>query len=214
MTTTLSRPATRSTSAGPLLLAGAVSGPLFVAVVLAQAATREGYDPARHPLSALALGEFGWLQVANFIVCGGLAIAGAVGLRRALPPGRGSTWIPRLIGLGGAALIVAGVFRTDPINGFPVGAQDAVSWHGIVHSSAPTVSGIAGLIVYLLFALRFAAARESGWLVWTILTPVAVVATNVLALAAADFRPMVLGELIGGTWATTVYLKVRRQLNG
>jgi hypothetical protein len=210
MSATLSVPTSRSTSVGPLLIAGAVAGPLFVAVVLAQAYTRTGFDLARHPLSSLALGDLGWLQIANFIVCGGLTLAGAVGLRRALTPGRGSTWIPRLIGLGGAALIVAGVFRTDPINGYPIGTADTVTWHGIVHSTAPTVAGIAGLIAYVLFARRFAADRERGWLAWTIVAPVAVLATDVVAVAAADFRLMVVGELIGAVWATSVYLKLRR----
>jgi hypothetical protein len=181
-----------------------------VAVTLAQAYTRNGFDPARHPLSSLALGDLGWLQIANFVVCGALTLAGAVGLRRALAPGRGSAWCPRLVGLGGAALIVAGIFPTDPINGYPVGAPDTVTWHGIVHSMAPAVAGIAGLIAYVVFARRFAADHERGWLAWSIVAPVAVLATNAVALAAADFRAMLIGQLIGAVWATSVYLKLRR----
>src|SRR5258705_1049809 len=114
----------RSSSTRPLLVAGAVAGPLFLAVVLALAYARAGYDPARHSLSSLALGDLRWLQIANFVVCGALIIAGAFGVRRALSPGRASRWGPRLLGLGGAALIVAGVFPTDPINGYPVGVAD------------------------------------------------------------------------------------------
>lgn len=210
MSAAVSVPTARSTSAGPLLLAGAVAGPLFVAVVLTQAYTRNGFDPARHPLSSLALGDLGWLQIANFVVCGVLTLAGAVGLRRALAPGRASTWGPRLVGLGGAGLIVAGIFRTDPINGYPVGIPDTVTWHGIVHSMAPAVAGIAGLIAYAVFARRFAADRERGWLTWSIAAPVAVLATDAVAFAAADFRAMLIGQLIGATWATSVYLKLRR----
>ena len=70
------------------LLAGAiVAGPLFLAVSLTQAFTRDGFDLRRHPISLLSLGEFGWIQVANFVVCGALFIAGSVGLRRRLTSG-------------------------------------------------------------------------------------------------------------------------------
>ncbi|MFC6080235.1 DUF998 domain-containing protein [Sphaerisporangium aureirubrum] len=210
MTAVISVPAARRAPVGPLLVAGAVSGPLFVAVVLAQVYTREGFDPARHPMSSLALGELGWVQIANFVVCGALALAGAAGLRRAAAPGRGSTWGPRLLGLGGAALMVAGVFPTDPINGYPVGTPDAVTWHGVVHSMAPAVGGVAGLIAYAVFARRFRAGREHGWFAWTIVAPVAVLATDVVAGVAGDFRPMLIGQMIGAAWATSVYLRFRR----
>jgi hypothetical membrane protein len=200
----------RSSSSRPLLVAGAIAGPLFLAVVLAQAYARAGFDPARHPLSSLALGDLGWLQIANFVVCGALTLAGAFGLRRALSPGRASTWGPRLLGLGGAALIVAGVFPTDPINGYPVGVADTVTWHGIIHSMAPAVAGIAGLAAYVVFARRFAADRERGWLAWSIVAPVALLATDAVAFAAADFRAMLVGQLIGSAWTTSVYLKLRR----
>jgi hypothetical protein len=67
-----------------LLACGAFAGPLFVAVVVIQALTRNGYDLAEHPLSLLTLGDFGWIQSANFVVAGMLVGAFAVGLRRAL----------------------------------------------------------------------------------------------------------------------------------
>jgi hypothetical protein len=208
MSATLSVAATRSRSSGRLLLAGAVAGPLFVAVVLAQAYTRTGFDPARHPLSSLALGDLGWLQVVNFVACGALSVAGAVGLRRALRTGRASTWGPRLVGLGGGALIVAGVFPTDPVNGYPVGSPDTVTATGIVHSMAPAVTGIAGLIAYVVFARRFAADRERGWLAWTVAAPIAILAMDAVAFTAGDFRAMLVGQLIGAAWTTSICLKL------
>jgi hypothetical protein len=207
MSVTASTPVARLTSARPLLWAGAVAGPLFVVTVLAQAYTRKGFDPARHPLSSLALGELGWLQVANFVVCGTLTLAGAVGLSRSLPSGRASTWGPRLLGLGGAGLIVAGIFRADPINGYPVATPDTVTWHGTIHSMAPALAGIAGLVAYVVFARRFAADREPRWLVWSIVAPIATLAANAVSFAAADFRVLLVGQLIGAAWATSVYLK-------
>jgi Protein of unknown function (DUF998) len=70
-----------------LLACGAVAGPLFLAVLMIQAFTREGFDLSRHPLSLLSLGNLGWIQIANFVVTGALMVACATGMRRVLRPG-------------------------------------------------------------------------------------------------------------------------------
>jgi hypothetical protein len=62
-----------------LLACGLVAGPLFIAASLTQAFTRKGFDLARHPISLLSLGAPGWVQIANFVVCGILYLLGAVG---------------------------------------------------------------------------------------------------------------------------------------
>jgi hypothetical protein len=67
--------ATRTTDVTRTLLgAGVVAGPLFVITVAVQALTRDGFDLRRHPLSMLALGEHGWIQVINFIAAGVLSL--------------------------------------------------------------------------------------------------------------------------------------------
>lgn len=53
-----------------LLACGVVAGPLFIVVALIQAFTRSGFDPVRHPLSLLSLGDLGWIQITNFVVGG------------------------------------------------------------------------------------------------------------------------------------------------
>lgn len=53
-----------------LLACGAIACPLFILAFLAEGATRPGYDPLRHPISSLAIGELGWMQAANFLVPG------------------------------------------------------------------------------------------------------------------------------------------------
>ncbi|GGM21516.1 DUF998 domain-containing protein [Dactylosporangium sucinum] len=194
-----------SVATRPLLLAGAVAGPLFLVVVLIQAYTRDGFDPARHPLSSLALGPMGWVQVANFIACGLLGLAGAVGLHRAL-----GGWGPVLVGGGGAGLLVAGLFRTDPVNGYPAGAADTVTWHGTVHSMGPAVAGLTGLVAFVVFARRFARRQERGWLAWTVVAPVAVLAADVAAFAAGDFRLLVVAQAVATAWTTTLYGKMLR----
>ncbi|NUS58962.1 MAG: DUF998 domain-containing protein, partial [Streptomycetaceae bacterium] len=95
-----------------LLYAGAAAGPLFVIAVGIEGATRAGYEPVRHPISSLALGDHGWTQTATFLVTGVLCLALAVGL--ALGPGPRQRWAAVLIGLWGVGLLGTGVFVTDP----------------------------------------------------------------------------------------------------
>ncbi|WP_442945873.1 DUF998 domain-containing protein [Nonomuraea sp. LPB2021202275-12-8] len=53
--------------------------------------SRDGFDPRRHALSQLALGEHGWIQTAAFALAGLLVLASALGLRRLLRDGPGRT---------------------------------------------------------------------------------------------------------------------------
>ena len=149
-----------------LLACGIVAGPLFLAVALTQAFTRQGFDLSRHPLSLLSLGELGWIQIANFVVTGVLYVACAVGMRRALGPGPGATWGPRLVGVLGIGLIMGGVFLTDAGAGFPPGAPAGapeISWHGMLHNVAPILA-LDGMVVgCLVFARRFAALKQGSW---------------------------------------------------
>ncbi len=53
-----------------LLLCGAIAGPLFILTVLIQDYTRPGFDPRLDPLSLLSLGDWGWVQIVNFVLAG------------------------------------------------------------------------------------------------------------------------------------------------
>ena len=102
-----------------LLTCGLFAGPLFTVVYLAAGAIRDqGYSGLRHPVSSLALGRQGWVQVANFLATGGLLVAFGIGASRVQTV---SGWLPRLIGAIGVGLIGAGAFVTDPIGGYPPG---------------------------------------------------------------------------------------------
>src|SRR5690242_3792750 len=92
-----------------LLTAGALAGPFYLIVGLAQALTRPGFDITRHALSLLSNGDLGWIQVSNFLISGLLVITGAFGMRRALE-GSGITWGPLLVGVYGLSLLGAGIF--------------------------------------------------------------------------------------------------------
>jgi Protein of unknown function (DUF998) len=154
-----------------------VAGPLFVVASLVQAFTRTGFDLGRHPISLLSLGSPGWLQIANFVVSGVLYVAGAVGLREALRPGRGSTWAPKLVAITGVGLIVAGVFPTDAGAGFPPGAPvgaPTMSWHGVLHEVGFGLSFVGAIAACGVFARRYAALGQRGWAVAAVATIVAV----------------------------------------
>ncbi|MGH3265519.1 MAG: DUF998 domain-containing protein, partial [Trebonia sp.] len=54
------------------LWSGVAVAPGFLATALLEGASRRGYDPVRHPISALALTGRGWRQTANFLGAGAL----------------------------------------------------------------------------------------------------------------------------------------------
>jgi hypothetical protein len=181
--------------------AGAAAGPLFVAAFLAEGATRTGYDPLRHPVSALAWGPRGWRQRANFAVAGGLLLAGAVGLGR-----RG--WLVGAIAVG---LLGAGAFRTDPVAGYPPGVAEVKSRGGRLHD-------LFGLPVFLgIPAAAFVEARRGrgGWRLASAASGLGTLVFFVLAGAGFAGKP-VSGGLhqrislgIGLGWLTALLLRRR-----
>ncbi|MFD1544114.1 DUF998 domain-containing protein [Nonomuraea guangzhouensis] len=156
-----------------------IGGPLFVIAFLIEGATRAGYDPLRHPVSSLALGPYGWTQIANFVVTGLLMLLFAHGQRRALhAAGRRSTWGPLLVGTYAIGLIGAGVFVTDPVGGYPPGTpvQGVHTWHGDLHDFPFSLLVFAALAAAcFVFARRFAGWGERGWAVYSAVTGVLVV---------------------------------------
>lgn len=158
-----------------LLLGGAVAGPLYLVVGLIQAFTRPGFDIRRHDLSLLANGDWGWIQIANLILSGLLVIAGAAGMRRALVGGRARTWGPLLVAVYGVGLIGAGLFTADPAMGFPPGTPadaHSFSWHGMLHLLFAGVGFLSLIAGCFVFARRFAAAGERGWVAYSVVTGV------------------------------------------
>ena len=145
-----------------LLGYGMLAGPFYVAVSLAQALTRHGFDLARHEWSLLADGPGGWLQAVNLALTGLMVIAAAAGVRRALDDGSAAArWAPRLLAVYGAALIAAGGFRADPMNGFPAGTPDGPPAHPSLHGTLHVAAGGVGFLA-LVAAIWLLAARSAG----------------------------------------------------
>jgi Protein of unknown function (DUF998) len=157
-----------------LLACGIVAGPLYVVLGLIQAFTREGFDIRRHPLSLLSNGDLGWIQISTFVVSGLLVVMYAIGIRRALHPGRGATWGPLLVGTYGVGLIAAGIFVADPALGFPpgatAGAPGTISSHGLLHFVAGGVGFLSLIAGCFALARRFAALNQWGWAAFSVTT--------------------------------------------
>ncbi len=155
-----------SQSSRILLFGAVVATPLFVALWAVQAVTREGFRPTYHPMSLLSLGDWGWLQVANFVVVGLLIMGGGIGLGRTLGVGRLNRWIGALVVVMGIGLVVAGVFVTDPGAGFPVGAPagaPVMSWHGAVHQVGFVLTQLAFIAAGIVLVVKFARDHRPGW---------------------------------------------------
>jgi hypothetical protein len=220
LSATTTTTATTATTTRALLAAGVVAGPLFVGVVLAQALLREGFEPARHPLSLLSLGELGWIQVANFVVTGALVVVAAVGMRRVLDPDHGGTWGPRLMATFGVALVVGGIFPADPAFGFPLGTPDGapehLSWHGIVHGVAPAVGFLALTLACFVLARRDVHDGHRAWATAGRVTGVLVLGLSALPNIGGDpegrFAPLWVALVLAFGWASTTVARLRTEL--
>ncbi len=168
-----------------LLLAGGALGPLlFIVVFLIEGATRPGYSAWHNYVSSLSTSSQGWEQIANFLMCGLLALGFAVGLRQVLRTGRGAVWGPIMFGIFGLALIVAGIFVTDGSLGYPPGSttNGPQTLHGTIH-------GVAGLVTFVfalpgtcfVMARRF--AGDPTWRGWALASTLVGIAIIVLFIA-------------------------------
>jgi hypothetical protein len=159
-----------------LLICGAIAGPLFTLAWIVEGATRADYNPLRHPISSLSIGDAGWTQATTFIVTGLLMLAFAFGLRRIPQIRAGTTWGPLLIGAIGIGLFGAGLFVTDPMNGYPPGTPDLLlqySLLGRLHRlfSALVFLGLPGAC--FVFARLFGRWGERRWSIYSLVTGIA-----------------------------------------
>lgn len=167
-----------------LLICGVLAGPLFTLAYLIEGATRAGYDPLRHPVSSLALGEHGWTQTANFLVSGVLVLAFAFGLQLALRPGKGSVFGPLLVAIWGIGLLGAGLFVTDPVSGYPPGtpAMPEISTSdGVLHDLFSVFAFFALPVACFVVSRRFFAQPRLGWAIYSVATGVVFLVLFVLA---------------------------------
>ena len=121
-------------------VAGTVGPVLFATVLLALSVLQYDFmlgigwrplgDPAGAWPSGLALGPYGWAQVANFVLSGFLLMIFACGLHLGATDGRGSRAGPTLLFVAGTAMVLMG-FKTDPIR-----STGPRTLHNLIHDLA------------------------------------------------------------------------------
>lgn len=190
--------ATKVNTTAALLACGAVAGPLFLVVVFIQAITRRGFSMTIHPPSLLSLGDGGWIQVANFIVCGLLFVAAGAGLRRATR----ATWGPILIACVGAGMVIGGLFSADPGLGFPAGAPagqpTTMTWHAMLHLTGFGIGYSALVAACFVYARRYWYSAIVGGV--TALCFVYVMS----GLSHGNLIPLWLALVVGWTWISII----------
>ncbi len=205
-----------------LLTCGAIGPLLNIVVLLILGATRSYYNAWQMPDSSLELGEGGWIQIANYIITGALLLGFAVGLRRVLRTGRGSTWGPILLGVYALSFLGIGIFVTDPALGYPPGMSSALTIHGLLHDVFGQLQFISLTVACFVLARRDAAdpAKPAGrgWAWYSVATGLLVVASDVvfvLTFKLVDGGPAGLisriGIIVSGIWIAQLAIRLMRK---
>jgi hypothetical membrane protein len=211
-----------------LLIAGGAIGPLlFIIVLLIEGATRPGYSAWHNYGSSLSLGPGGWVQIANFIVCGLLMLCFAIGLRQVFRTGKGAVWGPLLLGIFGVSLIVAGVFVTDPSLGYPPGTHTSgpQTLHGTIHGVNAIIAFGSLAAAIFVMARRFAGDPNwKGWALYSLVTGILVIVffiatTAVSALDESGVFPgsptgllQRIGIIAGWGWISLLAIRLLSQM--
>jgi hypothetical membrane protein len=102
-----------------LALAGLVAPLWFTTLIVAQGLLHPEYSHVRLPISALAAFPMGWVQNLNFFATGALMILFIAGLNGSVrPTPRGYVGFALLL-IGGAALMMNGMFPWQMVDGVP-----------------------------------------------------------------------------------------------
>lgn len=202
-----------------LLGYGVLAGPFYVGLVLVQAWLRPGFDLAHDDASLLSNGSLGWIQIANFLLTGGMVVVCAIGVGRALRGGRGATWGPRLLAAFGLGMMLAGVFVADPMNGFPpgtaAGRPTTISAHGLLHLATAGIGFLSLVAACLVFARREASEHRRGQAAFSILTGIGFLAAFGGVASGSSSSAVVLAFwaalILAWIWIANLAIRLYRQ---
>ncbi|GAB2914104.1 hypothetical protein GCM10027047_10090 [Rhodococcus aerolatus] len=187
-----------------LLGYGVLVGPFYVVAGLVQALLRPGFELTRHDLSLLARGDWGWVQVVVLVASGLMVVAAGLGMGRSLRAlGRGSRWGSWLVVGYGVGLVGAGLFRADPMNGFPPGTPDGpavtTTAGGVGHLVLGGLGFVSLVAACVVHARRLRAEQRTGLATLSVVTAV-VFTVAFAAIATGSSAPAV----VLGFWAAVV----------
>ena len=181
-----------------LLTCGVVGPIVFVVAFLVEGATRPGYSALRHPVSSLALGEYGWTQRANFLLTGSSrspSRSGPAGVAAGIAAG---SWAPILLGAVAVGLLGAGIFATDPVGDYPPGTPVPApqTTTGDLHDAFSALVFLGLPPACCVVGYRLARAGRRGGAVYSVAT--AVVFWALFFLASAGFARQTALAPVGG----------------
>src|SRR6266540_1628149 len=132
--------------------AGVIGSALFIAVFALQDIFCPGFNWLSTAVSEHALGSYGWIQIANFIVVGLLFLVFARGVAEEFREGTASRLKPLFLTILGFCILLSGPFVTDPAPA-PLFSSRA-TWHGTAHG---VMGGLLGLFQRIVLIAYF------GW---------------------------------------------------
>lgn len=201
-----------------LLTFGAIGPAIFMITFFIDGATRPGYEPWRNFVSQLSTGERGWVQIANFVLCGVLLLIGTAGLLRT----RTSRAVTVLIGVVAVGLVAAGIFVTDPGFGYPPGewTPSQQTFHDAVHGVMSVIVFFTLSVVAIVVALQAWSSRLWAWYsllsglaVFVFITAAARVAAEQERIVSPDAPMGVLQRIsivVGFAWLAAFFVRLRR----
>jgi uncharacterized protein DUF998 len=126
------------------------------------------------------LGHRGWVQVANFLQLGIGMFAFAVGVYQRLNAAVGAV----LLGTFGLGAIVAGVFRMDPMRGYPPGTPTGTPAQVTRRHQIHDAAGPAMFLSTCGACLALASHLQGPWQVYTVVTAITGLALTISTVVA------------------------------
>ena len=155
-----------------LAVAAMAGQPLFAALTVLAGLVKPGYDIAEQTVSDLAVGAYGWIQTANFLILGVAMMAFAVVLRSR----RGA-----LFGFAGLGVIASAFYETDL-------AGAAETSHGATHNMLFLLIFLALITAFALHGSRLIALTVFAGLFTVILIGLFVESVIFRAIEKATIR--------------------------
>lgn len=163
-----------------------------------------GWHPINDPTfdwpSGLALGDYGWVMTATFLLSGLMMAVFASGLRLSLP--RSPLTLIASLALTSAGLALAGLaFTTDPTL-----TSTSRTWHGLLHDLSFVILGLTLMPAMILFGFVF--QKDERWKNFSAYTWLTVaLAFPAFWLKGAAFYVFMLAILV---WSEVIALRLKQ----
>lgn len=166
--------------ANALYLLGIVGCAQFIATFLIEGATRPGYNSVQDAVSTLSLSDAGIVDIVSLVVIGVLLIAMSFAIGWAWAPDMRFSWESVVIALVGVGFMCAGIFVTDPAQGYPPGTPNgpaaSTTLHGTLHFALGVPLVFGGLTAAgLIFARHFWVDGMKAWAVYSVVSAIGVI---------------------------------------